>query len=141
MEFEPLFVLVCHKDHPLAQEDNLTWQDLSPHKFVRLRAASGTTNLLNRILGDKLRYLSGDLGIGHFNALLALVGRNLGVSAIPTLVQLKRAELDLVIRSISDPEISRTLGFVTNRGRSLSPAGEALRQTCREVPLKSAPTL
>ena len=142
LDFEPLFedrfVLVCHKDHPLARKSKLTWKEIEPHNFIRMRTGSGTTNLLNRTLGEKLKYLSGDIEIGHFNALLALVGKNLGVSAIPTLVQLKRTDLDLVVRPVTDPDISRTLGIVTNRGRSLSPAGEALRDTCRRVLLRSA---
>jgi hypothetical protein len=48
-------------------------------------------------------------------------------------VQLKRSDLDLVATPISDPVISRSLGIVTSRTRSLSPAAEALRQTCRDV--------
>ncbi|MCR9085422.1 MAG: LysR family transcriptional regulator [Rhodobacteraceae bacterium] len=142
LEYEPLFddrfVLVCHRDHPLARESLLRWKDLQPHNFIRMRAGSGTTNLLQRKLGDRLRVLSGDLEVGHFNALLALVGRNLGVSAIPTLVQYKRTDLDLVARPIRDPVISRDLGIIKERGRSLSPAGEALRKVCREVLTQSA---
>lgn len=142
LEFEPLFedrfTLICHRSHPLAQAKGLTWQDLAEHNFIRMRAGSGTTNLLERSLGDKIRYLSGDIEVGHFNALLAFVGRNLGVSAVPTLVRLKRTDLDLVTRPINEPSISRSLGIVTSRGRSLSPAGEALRETCRAVLSKFA---
>lgn len=138
--FEDRFVLVCHRDHPLAGATDLKWRDLAEHNFIRMRAGSGTTNLLERTLGDQLQHLSGDLEVGHFNALLALVGRNLGVSAIPTLVQLKRTDLDLVARGIGGPVISRTLGIVTYRGRMLSPAGEALRRTCRAVLKQSAAT-
>jgi DNA-binding transcriptional LysR family regulator len=142
LEFEPLFedrfTLICHRSHPLAQAEGLTWKELADHNFIRMRAGSGTTNLLERSLGDNIRYLSGDIEVGHFNALLAFVGRNLGVSAVPTLVRLKRTDLDLVTRPISGPSISRSLGIVTSRGRSLSPAGEALRATCRAVLSKFA---
>ena len=142
LDYEPLFedrfVLVCNGSHPLASKSSVTWKDLADHNFIRMRVGSGTTNLLERTLGDKLEYLSGDIEVGHFNAMLGMVGRNLGVSAIPTLVQLKRTDLELVVRRISDPDISRTLGIVTLKGRSLSPAGEALRNTCREVLVQSA---
>lgn len=143
LDYEPLlkdrFVLISHRDHPLAGAKGLVWQDLANHNFLRMRAGSGTTNLLERSLGDQFRTLTGDVEVGHFNALLALVGRNLGVSAIPTLAQLKRLDLDLVATPISAPVISRSLGIVTYRGRSLSPAGEALRKTCRHVLSQSTP--
>lgn len=142
LAFEPLFedkfILICHRDHPLARRKDLTWKDLDRHNFIRMRTGSGTTNLLERSLGDKIRYLSGDLEVGHFNALLAFVGQNLGVSAVPTLVRLKRTDLNLVARPIGGPSVSRSLGIITYRGRSLSPAGEALRQTCRDVLKRSA---
>lgn len=145
LAFEPLFedkfVLICHRDHPLAQRNDLTWKDLDRHNFIRMRSGSGTTNLLERSLGDNMRYLSGDLEVGHFNALLAFVGQNLGISAVPTLVRLKRTDLNLVARPIGDPDVSRSLGIVTYRGRSLSPAGNALRETCRRVLKRSAATV
>lgn len=145
LAFEPLFedkfVLICHRDHPLAQRNGLTWKDLDRHNFIRMRSGSGTTNLLERTLGEKIRYLSGDLEVGHFNALLAFVGQNLGISAVPTLVRLKRTDLDLVARPIGGPDVSRSLGIVTYRGRSLSPAGDALRETCRDVLKRSAATV
>ncbi|RMA40671.1 LysR family transcriptional regulator [Rhodophyticola porphyridii] len=145
LDFEPLFedrfVLISHRDHPLAGASNLTWQDVAQHNFIKMRAGSGTANLLERSLGDKIRFLSGDLEVGHFNALLGFVGHNLGVSAVPTLVQLKRLDLALVATPISDPVISRSLGVVTYKGRSLSPAGELLRRISREVLGRAVPEL
>lgn len=137
LAFEPLivdrFVLVCHRDHPLAAQAEVAWRDLEPHSFIRMRAASGTTKLLERSLRDKMRYLTGDIEVGHFNALLGFVGQNLGVSAIPTLVNLKRPDLNLITRPIVEPEVSRALGVVTQRDRSLSPAGQKFRALCREM--------
>jgi DNA-binding transcriptional LysR family regulator len=137
LNFEPLvkdvFVLVTHANHPLAGKQGLTWADLEHHNFIRIRAGSGTTTLLERRLGEKIQHLSGDLEVGHFNAMLALVERNLGVSAIPTLVQLKRRDLGTVTTPISDPVISRSIGLITHRGKSLTPAATLLRDTCREV--------
>jgi len=145
LEFEPLFedsfVLISHRDHPLSAKREVTWDELAEHNFIKMRADSGTTNILERTLGEKSRYLTGDLEVGHFDALLALVGRNLGVSVIPTLVQLKRDDLDLVATPISDPVISRSLGIITHRGKSLSPAGEVMRASCREVLGQTAPAL
>ncbi len=137
LEFEPLmedrFVVVSHASHPLAGREGLKWRDLAGHNFIRMRTGSGTTNLLERALGDQARDLRGDIEVGHFNALLAMVGRNLGISAIPTLVRFKRVDLDLAATPVCDPMVSRDLGLVTHRGHSLSPAGEAMRQICRGI--------
>ena len=137
LQFEPLledhFVLVCHQDHPLATRERVTWQDLGPYNFIRLRSGSGTTTLLRQTFGENLGALNSNLEVGHFHSILAFVSQNLGVSAIPTLVRLKRRDLNLVTRPINEPTIGRKLGIVTYRGRSLSPACQAFRHTCRVV--------
>lgn len=145
LDYEPLFedrfVLISHRNHPLAGKNDLRWADLERHNFIRMRSGSGTTNLLERSLGERTKYLSGDIEVGHFNALLGFVGQDLGVSVVPTLVQFKRLDLDLVATPIGDPVISRSLGLVTYRGRSLSPAGEVIRNTCRNVASRLASEL
>lgn len=137
LDFEPLleerFVLISHRDHSLAGARGLTWADLEGHNFIRLRAGSGTISVLERSLGVQWNSLSGTIEVGHFHALMAMVGRNLGVSAVPTLMQFRRQDLDLVATPISRPAISRSLGLVTIKRRSLSPAAEAMRECCRAV--------
>jgi DNA-binding transcriptional LysR family regulator len=137
LEFEPLFedrfVLITHHDHVLSREQGLTWADLEGQNFIRLRSGSGTISLLARSLGQQWDNLSGTLEVGHFHALMAMVGQNLGISAVPTLMQLRRLDLPLVATPISGPIVSRSIGLVTLKGRALSPAAEALRQSCRTV--------
>lgn len=137
LEFLPLivdhFVLVCHKEHPLAQREVVEWRDVAPFNFIQMRAESGTMRLLGRALGEMRRHLHGDVEVGHFNALLGFVGQNIGVSAIPTLVNLKRPDLDLVTRPLRAPSVSRSIGIVTQRGRSLSPSGAAFLALSREM--------
>ncbi len=137
LEFEPLledvFVVICHRDHPVAGAADLTWADLEGHDFIHMRPGSGTINRLKESLGPQWERLSGSLEVSHFHAMLALVGLNLGISAVPTLMQLRRLDLDLVSVPVAGPVVSRSLGLVTPRGRSLSPAAETLRTACREV--------
>ena len=137
LEFEPLledrFVLITHRDHALSGAKKLNWADLEGHDFIRMRPGSGTTSILERSLGPLWHNLSGTLEVGHFHALMAMVGLNLGVSAVPTLMQLRRLDLRLVATPLSHPVVSRSIGLVTLKGRSLSPAAEALRQSCRTV--------
>ncbi len=132
LEFDPLiedsFVAICSKDHELAKKETVTWDLLKKENYVHLRKASGTRALLQRSLGPGFADLTGDIEVGHSNALLSVVGKGLGIAAIPTLVWFKRTDLDLVAVPVTEPVVSRNLGIITRRGRSLSPAAERLKQ-------------
>jgi len=97
------------------------------------RSESGTRKILQRYLGEKYDAISSDMQVGHFHSQLELVGKGIGIAAIPSLVRLSRKDLELAIASISKPTIRRKLGIVTYRGRSLSPAAKELRKVAVSV--------
>ncbi len=105
-----------------------TWEEVQDEQFVLLRSESGTRKILQRYLGEKYDVISNDMQVGHFHSQLGLVGKGIGIAAIPSLVRLSRKDLELAIIPISKPTIRRKLGIVTCRGRSLSPAAEELRK-------------
>lgn len=137
LNFEALiddrFVIACHKDHPLAQKKFTTWEDVADEHFVLLRNESGTRKILQRHLGSKYDVISNDLQVGHFHSQLGLVGKGIGIAAIPSLVRLSRRDLELATIPITEPTIRRRLGIVTSKGRSLSPAAEELRKVAQSV--------
>ncbi len=137
LEFEALindqFVIVCHKSHPLAQSKSTTWAEVQNERFILLRTESGTRKILQRNLGDRYDQLSNDLQVGHFHSQLGLVGRGIGIAAIPSLVRLSRKDLDIATVPISKPVVSRQLGIVTYRGRTLSPAAKKLREVAASI--------
>lgn len=128
LKFEPLikdsFVMVCHKDHILAKRKKISWKDFESYNFLKLGSKSRTINILKNELDEQIVYLKGDIQVDNFSVLMSLVGKNLGVSAIPSLAKFKRPELDVVTRPIEEPKVSRTLGLITYKGRSLSPASK-----------------
>lgn len=128
LEFEPLindsFVMICNKKHELAKKNKVFWNDFESHNFIKLGSNSRTISILKEELGDKIKYLNGDIEVDHFSALIAFVGENLGVSAIPALANFKRPELNIVTKPIEDHQVSRMLGIITYKGRSLSPASK-----------------
>lgn len=136
LTFEPLikdsFVMVCHKNHPLSKRKKISWKDFESYNFIKLGSKSRTINILKDELDEQIKYLNGDIEVDHFNALLGLVSNNLGVSAIPTLANFKRPELDIITRPIKNPELSRMLGVITCKGRSLSPASKVFSELIRE---------
>lgn len=137
LEFEPLindrFVIICHVSHPLAKERSTTWDDVKDEHFILLRSESGTRKILQRHLGARYDHIAAEMQVGHFHSQLGLVGRGIGIAAIPSLVRLSRKDLDLATIPISEPTIARKLGIVTYRGRSLSPAAKALRDIAASI--------
>jgi len=144
LEFEQLiddrFVIACHKDHPLASETSTTWEKVKDQHFILLRSESGTRKILQRHLGSLYDTLSNDMQVGHFHSQLSLVGRAIGIAAIPSLIRLSRRDLDIVIIPVTAPVISRKLGIVTYRGRSLSPAALKLREVAASVMQRAVPS-
>ena len=137
LEFEPLindqFVIACHKSHPLAKAKSTTWEEVKDEHFILLRTESGTRKILQRNLGSRYDRISNEMQVGHFHSQLGLVGRGIGIAAIPSLIRLSRKDLDLAVVPISKPTVSRQLGIVTYRGRSLSPAARRLREVAVSV--------
>ena len=137
LDFEALiddrFVIACHKSHPLSKAKSTTWEDVKDEQFILLRSESGTRKILQRYLGAKYDVIANDMQVGHFHSQLGLVGKAIGIAAIPSLVRLSRKDLELATIPISNPTIRRKLGIVTFKGRSLSPAAEELRKVARTI--------
>lgn len=136
LEFEPLindsFVMVCHKNHELAKKKRIEWKDFESYNFLKLGSKSRTISILENELGEQIKYLKGDIEVDHFSALMGFVGKNIGVSAIPSLAKFKRPENDIITRPIENPQVNRMLGIVTYKGRSLSPASEVFCELLKE---------
>ena len=137
LDFEAMiddrFVIACHKSHPLSKAKSTTWEDVKDEQFILLRSESGTRKILQRYLGAKYDVIANDMQVGHFHSQLGLVGKAIGIAAIPSLVRLSRKDLELATIPISNPTIRRKLGIVTFKGRSLSPAAEELRKVARTI--------
>ena len=88
---------------------------------------------MQKNLGELYDEIVKDMQVGHFHSQLALAARNVGIAVVPSLIRLSRKELDLASVAITGPTISRNLGVVTYRGRTLSPAASELRQIAAEV--------
>lgn len=135
--FEPLiddiFVAICPRGHPLARKRRVTWADLHDYPYIGMSPRSGTQGLLERRLGGTGVMPECEFQVAHTMSLLGLVGKNLGLAAIPGLASLQRPDLNLVARPLYDPIVERTIGIVRMRGRSLSPAAEALEAITRDV--------
>jgi LysR family transcriptional regulator, carnitine catabolism transcriptional activator len=75
----------------------------------------------------------------HLASITAMVASGLGVAALPELAAAVAPMPGVVRRRIVEPDISRPIGLVTRRFRSLSPAATALVAMLREEMARLAP--
>jgi len=130
VEFTPIleetFVAACRRDHPLARRASVSWSDLREYEFMTVGKASG-----NRLLLDLALAGAGERPIAiyetqHVQTLLGLVEAGLGVAAVPRLAMPGPEHPVLASVPLRDPVITRKLGLIRRRGRSLSPAADEL---------------
>jgi DNA-binding transcriptional LysR family regulator len=142
LDFEPLlteaFVAACHRDHPLARHRTVTWAELGRYDFMTVDKASGNRLVMDLALASKRDRPQACFEARHVSTLVAFVEAGLGVAAVPRLSMPRKGHPALVSVPIVEPEVTRTVGLIKRRGRSLSPAAEHLYDMLRAVAAKVA---
>jgi DNA-binding transcriptional LysR family regulator len=137
LEFEPLltesFVAACHRDHPLAGHRAVTWTELGRYDFMTVDKASGNRLVMDLALASKRDRPQACFETRHVSTLVAFVEAGLGVAAVPRLSMPRKGHPALVSVPIVEPQVTRTVGLIKRRGRSLSPAAEHLYDMLRAV--------
>ena len=140
IEFEPLlsepFVAACHRDHPLARQRTVTWAEIGHYDFMTIDKASGNRLVLDLALASMRERPQACFETRHVSTLVSFVESGLGVAAVPRLSMPRKGHPSLVSVPIVEPEVTRTVGLIKRRGRSLSPAAEHLYAMLRAVAQK-----
>lgn len=130
IDFAPIlretFVLVCRHDHPLARRREVTWAELGAFTFITVAKASGNRLVLDLALAGlpvRPRWI---YEVRHVSMLPPLVEAGLGIAVVPRLVMPAGEHPTLASIAISEPTVTRTLGLIRRRGRSLSPPARRL---------------
>jgi DNA-binding transcriptional LysR family regulator len=130
LEFEPIlkepFVVACRPEHPLARKKKVTWEELSAHEYMSVTKDSGNRFLLDPALTDNPKRPRWYCEAQHVSTLVSLVEAGMGVAAVPRLSMPPDGHPTLVSVPLVNPVITRTVGLVKRRGRSLSPAAQQL---------------
>ncbi|HWU67934.1 MAG TPA: LysR family transcriptional regulator [Stenotrophobium sp.] len=123
---EERFVAACRRDHELAGKRRVSWSELSRYDYISVSKASG-----NRLLLDQA--LAGISGLPqiiyetqHVTAMLGLVEAGLGVAAVPAMAMPVGEHPLLLGIPLVDPVVTRKVGLIRRKGRSLSPAAQQL---------------
>ena len=130
--FRPLVTdsigLVCSTEHHLAKSSSpISWSDLEKEVLI----ANGTCHLIKAKEFEKI-LAKAEITVQNTTSILALVAAKVGVTTLPERAVPADRD-DVVFKEIDNLNLIRTLGIVTPKGRTLSPAAEA----CAEFILQS----
>ncbi|MBH61208.1 MAG: hypothetical protein CL569_01910 [Alphaproteobacteria bacterium] len=131
LHFEPVLVdrycAVVPPDHELTKITKVSWERLLQEPFVAM--AQGTD--VRDIMDVRLRPLGYDVRpvyeASHAVSILRMVRCGLGVSALPDLV-LDTSDEKVSTLCLDEPRLTREVGILTSKYRSLSPAASAFRE-------------
>jgi DNA-binding transcriptional LysR family regulator len=130
VDFQPIlkepFVAACRRDHPLARKRSVTWAELGRYDYMTVSKSSGNRLLIDLALarmGERPRWF---YETRHISTLLGLVEAGLGVTAVPRLAMPQAEHPTLASLPLVEPTVTRTLGLIRRRGRSLLPAAQEL---------------
>jgi len=137
LEFKPLveerFVAACRRDHPLAKLRRVSWAQLSDHDYISVGRTSGNRVLLDQALAGVAGRPQAIYETQHVTTMLGLVEAGLGVAAVPSMAMPASDHPLLVSVRLVDPVVTRKVGLIRRRGRSLSPAAQQLYDLFSEV--------
>ena len=137
LEFKPLveerFVAACRRDHPVAKLRRVTWAQLGGHDYISVGRTSGNRVLLDQALAGVPGRPQAIYEAQHVTTTLGLVEAGLGVAAVPSMAMPPSDHPLLVSVPLVDPVITRKVGLIRRRGRSLSPAAQQLYDLFSEL--------
>lgn len=121
------FALVMRRDHPLASQDTVKWQDGIAAGMIAMATGTGIRLEMERGLAGTRR--TGPLHEAeHPATLLAMVEAGVGVAPLPGLAWPEADHPLLTFRKLIAPVIERELYLIKRVGRDMSPAGRALHR-------------
>lgn len=136
LHFEALFsdqlLATFPKEHPLMQENELTWQRLTQYPFIALQRPSSIRMLMDNKLADQNLFLQVKYESNQLATVVQMVANNLGISAIPSLYKQQMQALKLEYRTLTSPMISRRVGIITRRRYPLSQSAQVFIELLRQ---------
>lgn len=137
IEFKPLleerFVAACRRDHPLAGKRQVSWTELARYDYISVSKASGNRLLLDQALSHVPGRPQAIYEAQHVTTLLGLVEAGLGVAAVPSIAMPGADHPLLVSVPLVDPIVTRKVGLIRRKGRSLSPSAQQFYEFFSEL--------
>jgi DNA-binding transcriptional LysR family regulator len=136
VEFEPLleerFVVACIKDHPLASFSSVSWSELAEFPYIGPGKESGNRLIIDQTLAASNIKMNSLFETQHQTTMIGLVEAGLGIAVVPSMAMPRRDHPLLVSIPLSDPVISRVVGLIKKRGKSVEGIARELYTTFLE---------
>jgi DNA-binding transcriptional LysR family regulator len=128
LEFTPLlkepYVLAVPASHALARRRSVRWNELADYPLARVSHASRNRLFIDQALADLPPLPRPVCEVRHVSTLIGLVENGLGVAVVPRLT-VPPHPASVVGVKLDHPVVTRTIGMLRRRGRTLAPAAEA----------------
>ncbi|MFV0430734.1 MAG: LysR family transcriptional regulator [Alphaproteobacteria bacterium] len=124
--FEEHLYLLCHKNHPLTQQDRvINWADIQDEKFIM-------SDLCRKISSPEMNEIAAKSKIYIYNmlSLLAFVEQGLGITFIPKTTPIKNTQC--VSLPFNDTSISRKIYLISKKNRFITPLAQNIITIIRE---------
>jgi DNA-binding transcriptional LysR family regulator len=140
IDFKPLleerFVAACRRDHPLAGKRRVSWTEMAQYDYISVSKVSGNRLLLDQALSGLRGRPQSIYETQHVTTMLGLVEAGLGVAAVPSIAMPDADHPLLVSVPLVDPVVTRKIGLIRRKGRTLSPAAQQLYAFFSEMKTK-----
>jgi len=124
VEFEPLleeqFVVACLRDHQLAGRESVTWSEITEFPYIGPGKQSGNRLIIDQTLASAGIKMNSLFETQHQTTMIGLVEAGLGIAVVPSMAMPRREHPLLVSVSLKDPVISRVVGLIKKRGKTIT---------------------
>lgn len=129
IQFRPVmddaFVVACPVNHPLARKKRVRWSELDGHAYITLAQGSGNRFLIDQALAQSEQRPRWFCEVNHVPALVSMIEAGLGIGVLPRMALPPDDGVGrLRAVRLTDPQITRTLGLISRRGKPLAPAAQ-----------------
>ncbi len=129
--FEDRLVVLSHP--AIGFGDTVKWSDLLNKRLVGIGQSSSVGKLVEHAFWSSAkRIVRPTIVSHHWHTVMALTQSVKGVCIVPSYACESELDGALIRSSLVAPNVSRTIGIATIKGRSLSPAAEAFRRMLTE---------
>ena len=118
-------VFACRHDDPLADVPEHRWSVFAQRPFISMSDETGLRKMVESGLNQSGTFVERLYNCSAPTTVASLITAGQGVSALTRLTMAQIASPVLVWRPLIDPVVTRSIGIVRHKGRSLSPAAQA----------------
>ncbi|WP_028604307.1 LysR family transcriptional regulator [Ottowia thiooxydans] len=117
-----VFHVVMPSKHPLAKQSKINLDDLRSFPLISLPKEAQTRRLLDSHASVIGVTLSHAVTVNHFATLVQCVYAGVGIAIVPSGAVPAALHADLVTRPLMQPKLSRTIGVILLKDRTLTPS-------------------